>query len=120
MENTKQRRNHVVPWIFCSIVAVISVLYLSSPENIISGQIEATTRSLLIINNKSAIATRKRQVAIKQKVTRKISKNKTVEPSKISKNETVVQLKISENKKVKPSDDSKYQSEYTYNCHAKI
>ena len=70
--------------------------------------------------HKSAKSIRKRQVAIKPKVTRKISKNKTVEPSKISKNETVVQLKISENKKVKPSDDSKYQSEYTYNCHAKI
>ena len=70
--------------------------------------------------HKGAKSIRKRQVAIKPKVTRKISKNKTVEPSKISKNETVVQLKISENKKVKPSDDSKYQSEYTYNCHAKI
>ena len=118
MENTKQRRNHVVPWIFCSIVAVISVLYLSSPENIISGQIEATTRSLLIINNKSAIATRKRQVAVKQKVTRKISKNKTVEPSKISISKPVEPSKISNNKKDKPSHDSEYQSEYTYNCHS--
>ena len=53
-------------------------------------------------------------------MTRKISKNKTVEPSKILKNETVEQAKKSENKKIKPSDDSKYQSECTYNCHAKI
>jgi hypothetical protein len=119
MEYIKKRRNHVVSWLFCSIVVVISIFYLFSPENIISGQIEVKTRSLLMIH-KSAKSIRKRQVAIKPKVTRKISKNKTVEPSKISKNETVEQSKISENKKVKLSDDSKYQSEYTYNCHAKI
>jgi hypothetical protein len=119
MQNIKKRRNHVVPWLFCSIVVVISIFYLFSPENIISGEIEVKTMSLIMVH-KGAKSIRKRQVAIKPKVTRKISKNKTVEPSKISKNETVVQSKISENKKVKPSDDSKYQSEYTYNCHAKI
>ena len=130
MENIKQRRNHVVPWLFCSIVVVISILYVFSPENIISGQIEVKTRSLLTIHKK-AKAIRKRQDAIKPKMTRKISKNKTVEPSKISKNKPVEQSKISENKtvelfkisknkKVKPSDDSEYQSEYTYNCHTTL
>ena len=142
-----------MPSLFCSFVVAISIFYLFSPENIISGQLEVSTRALLAINN-IAKTSRKRQVAINPKVTRKIRSyktveqskilnkhnkivepskisknktvepsklsNKTVEPSKISKNETVVQLKISENKKVKPSDDSKYQSEYTYNCHAKI
>ena len=139
--NTKKRRNYVVPWLLCSIVVVISILYLFSPENIISGQLEVTTRTLLTINNIVKAST-KRQVAIKPKVTRKIrsyrtveqsklSKNKTVEPSKLSNNKTVEPLKlsnnktvepskISKNKKVKPSDDSEYQSEYTYNCHAKI
>ena len=119
MENIKNKRNHVVPWLFCSIVVVISIFYLFSPENIISGQIEVKTRSLLTIH-KSAKLIRKRQVDIKPKVTRKISKNKAVEPSKILKNETVEQTKKSENKKVNTSDDSKYQSEYTCNCHAKI
>ena len=130
MENIKQRRNHVVPWLFCSIVVVISIFYLFSPENIISGQIEVKTRSLLTIH-KSAKAIRKRQDAIKPKMTRKISKNKTFEPSKISKNKPVEQSKISENKtvelfkiskntKVKPSDDSEYQSEYKYNCHTTL
>ena len=117
MENTKQRRKHAVPWLFCSIVVVISIFYLFSSENIISGQIEVKTRSLLTIH-KSAKSIRKRQADIKPKVTRKISKNKTVEPSKMLKNETVEQAKKSENKKVKPSYDSKYQSEYAYNCHA--
>ena len=109
-----------MPWLFCSIVVVISIFYLFSSENIISGQIEVKTRSLLTIH-KSAKSIRKRQADIKPKVTRKISKNKTVEPSKISKNKTVEQLKISEkktvrqlkiskhHKKVKPSNDSEYQ-----------
>ena len=131
--HTKKRRNYVVPWLLCSIVVVISILYLFSPEDIISGQLEVTTRTLLTINN-----SRKRQVAIKPKVTRKIrsyrtveqskilnknneavepskiSKNKTVESSKLSNNKTVEPSKISKNKKVKPSDDSEYQSEYTH------
>ena len=70
--------------------------------------------------HKGTKSIRKRQADIKPKVTRKISKNKTVESSKISKNKTIEQSKISENKKVKPSDDLKYQSEYSYNCHGKI
>ena len=128
--NTKKRRNYVVPWLLCSIVVVISILYLFSPEDIISGQLEVTTRTLLTINN-----SRKRQVAIKPKVTRKIrsyrtvelskilnKNNEAVEPSKISKNKTVESSKLSnnktvdlsKNKKVKPSDDSEYQSEYTH------
>ena len=127
MDNTKKRRNHVVSWLFCSIVVVISIFYLFPSENIISGQIEVTASS----SHKSAKALRKRLVAIKAKVIRKISKNKTVEPSKISKNKPVEQSKISENKtvelfrisknkKVKPSDDSEYQSEYTNNYHTAI
>ena len=97
MENTKKRRNYVVPWLFCSIVVVISILYLFSPENIISGQIEVTTRSLLTIH-KSA--------KVKRGITRKISKNKTVEP-----------LKKSKNKTVEPPDDSEYQSEYIHHTY---
>ena len=116
MENTKKGRNYVVPWLFCSIVAVISIFYLFSPENLISGQLEVTTRSLLTISN-IAKASRKRQVDVKPKVTRKIWNYKTVEQTKISKNKT---FEPSKNKKVKPSDESEYQSEYTYNCHTTI
>ena len=132
MEISK-RRNYVVPWLVSSIVVVISIFYLFSPENIISGQLEVKTRALLTINDigKASRKRQVRQVAIKPKVTRKISKNKTVEPSKISKNKPVEQSKISENKtvelfrisknkKVKPSDDSEYQSEYTCNYHTAI
>ena len=118
MEISK-RRNYVVPWLVSSILVVISIFYLFSPENIISGQIEVKTRSLLTIHKK-AKAIRKRQDAIKLKMTRKISKNKPVEQSKISENKTVELFKISKNKKVKPSDDSEYQSEYTYNCHTTL
>ena len=99
MENTKKRRNHVVSWLFCSIVVVISIFYLFPPENIISGQIEVTASS----SHKSAKALRKRLVAIKAKVIRKISKNKTVETSKILSNKTVEPSKISNNKTVEPS-----------------
>ena len=60
-------------------------------------------------------------------MSRKISKNKTVEPSKMSKNEKVKPSKISKNKRVEPlkksknqtvepPDDSEYQSEYICNC----
>jgi hypothetical protein len=142
MENTKKRRNYVMPSLFCSFVVAISIFYFFSPENIISGQLEVSTRALLAINN-IAKTSRKRQVAINPKVTRKIrsyktveqskilnkhnkivepskiSKNKTVEPSKLS-NKTVEPSKISKTKKVKPSDDSEYQSEYTYNCYITI
>ena len=129
MDNTKKRRNPVVSWLFCSIVVVICIFYLFSP-NLFSGQIEVKTRSLLTIH-KRAKAIRKRQDANKLKMTRKISKNKTVEPSKISKNKPVEQSKISENKtvelfrisknkKINPSDDSEYQSEYTYIYHTAI
>ena len=108
-----------MPWLFCSIVVVISILYLFSPENIISGQIEVTTRSLLTIH-KSA--------KVKRGITRKISKNKTVEPSKMSRNETVEPSKISKNKRVEPlkksknktvepPDDSEYQSEYIHHTY---
>ena len=145
MEISK-RRNYVVPWLVSSIVVVISIFYLFSPENIISGQLEVKTRALLTINDigKASRKRQVRQVAIKPKVTRqiwnyktveqskilnknnkivelsKISKNETVEPSKLSNNKTVEPSKISKNKKVKPSDDSEYQSEYTYNCHTII
>ena len=146
MEISK-RRNYVVPWLVSSIVVVISIFYLFSPENIISGQLEVKTRALLTINDigKASRKRQVRQVAIKPIVTRqiwnyyktveqskilnknnkivepsKISKNKTVEPSKLSNNKTVEPSKISKNKKVKPSDDSEYQSEYTYNCHTII
>ena len=145
MEISK-RRNYVVPWLVSSIVVVISIFYLFSPETIISGQLEVKTRTLLTINDigKASRKRQVRQVAIKPKVTRqiwnyetveqskisnknnkivepsKISKNKTVEPSKLSNNKTVEPSKISKNEKVKPSDDSEYQSEYTYNCHTII
>ena len=135
-----------MPWLVSSIVVVISIFYLFSPENIISGQLEVKTRALLTINDigKASRKRQVRQVAIKPKVTRqiwnyktveqskilnknnkivelsKISKNETVEPSKLSNNKTVEPSKISKNKKVKPSDDSEYQSEYTYNCHTII
>ena len=63
---------------------------------------------------------------VKRGMTRKISKNKTVEPSKMSKNERVKPSKISKNKRVEPlkksknqtvepPDDSEYQSEYICN-----
>ena len=110
MENTKKGRNYVVPWLFCSIVAVISIFYLFSPENQISGQLEVTTNNI-------AKASRKRQVDVKPKVTRKIWNYKTVEQTKKSKNKI---FEPSNNKKVKPSDESEYQSEYTYNCHTTI
>ena len=48
-------------------------------------------------------------------MSRKISKNQTVEPSKMSKNETVKPSKISKNQTVEPPDDSEYQSEYICN-----
>ena len=65
---------------------------------------------------------------VKRGMTRKISKNKTVEPSKMSKNETVKPSKISKNKRVEaskksknqtvePPGDSEYQSEYICNFH---
>ena len=103
-----------MPWLFCSVVVVISIFYLFSPEYIISGQIEVTTRSLLTIHNKST--------KIKRGITRKKFKNKTVEPTKKSKNETVEASKISKNKRmeplkksknqtVEPPDDSEYKSE---------
>ena len=106
-----------MPWLFCSVVVVISIFYLFSPEYIISGQIEVTTRSLLTIHNKST--------KVKRGKTRKTSKNKTVEPSKMSKNETVEPSKISKNKRVEPlkksknkavgpPGDSEYQSEYIH------
>ena len=98
MENTKKRRNYVVPWLFCSIVVIISIFYLFSQEYIISGQIEVTTRSLLTMH-KSA--------KVKRGMTRKISKNKTVEPSSMSKNETVEPSKISKNKRIEPLKKSK-------------
>ena len=44
---------------------------------------------------------------VKRGMTRKISKNKTVEPSKMSKNETVKPSKISKNKRVEASKKSK-------------
>ena len=94
-----------MPWLLCSIVVVISIFYLFSP-NLFSGQIEVKTRSVLTID-KRAKAIRKRQDANKLKMTRKISKKKTVEPSKISKNKPVEPSKISKNKTVEPSKISK-------------
>ena len=63
---------------------------------------------------------------VKGGMTRKISKNQTVEPSKMSKNERVKPSKKSKNKRaeplkksnnqtVEPPDDSEYQSEYLSN-----
>ena len=47
----------------------------------------------------------------------KMLKNKPVEQSKISENKTVELFRISKNKKVKPSDDSEYQSEYIHHTY---
>ena len=56
---------------------------------------------------------------VKRGMKRKISKNKTVEPSKMSKNETdkkrIEASKKSKNQTVEPPGDSEYQSEYICN-----
>ena len=116
MENTKKRRNYVVPWLFCSIVVVISIFYLFSQEYIISGEIEVTTRSLLTMHKSAKVKRRMKRKMLKNKTVEplKMSKNETVEPSKISKNKRMEPLKKSKNKTVGPPDDSEYQSEYIH------